>query len=227
MSYYKHPPCYLNENAKILKVTCTEIEHSYWEWKWRYVLLKWFSLLCWYTLSHCHGWLVKGTALQQLHWGWSGSWHHQVHLQGTVQVYITSRSLDGFQLLADCCRTTGAVPAWLGGDPVYGICVHCGKCTTGGALHGACSVAAGVATVGVVGVTAVGSLSAWVAGADVDAAGATLPILDVSGLTASRWCSQMWSWAHLYYPPLKTWTRYKPLLALWIMVVGAIGSWHH
>ena len=91
----------------------------------------------------------------------------------------------GFLLLTDWCRTTGAVSVWLGGDPVDGICVHCGKCTTGGDLHGACSVAAGAATVGVVGATAVGSLTAWVAGADVDATGATLPMLDVSGLTSS------------------------------------------
>ena len=48
-----------------------------------------------------------------------------------------------------------------------------------------CSVAAGAAGVGVVGVRAVGSLTSWVAGADVDAAGATPPMLDVSGLTAS------------------------------------------
>ena len=66
-----------------------------------------------------------------------------------------------------------------------GICVHCGEHTAGRALHGVCSVAAGAAGVGVVGATAVGSLTAWVAGADVDEAGATLPMLDVSGLTAS------------------------------------------
>ena len=33
--------------------------------------------------------------------------------------------------------------------------------------------------------TALGSPTAWVAGADVDATGATSPMLDVSGLTAS------------------------------------------
>ena len=60
------------------------------------------------------------------------------------------------------------------------------KCTAGRALHGVCSVAAGAASVDVVGATAVGSLSAWVVGADMDAAaGATSPMLDVSGLTAS------------------------------------------
>ena len=67
-----------------------------------------------------------------------------------------------------------------------GICVHCGEHTAGIALHGVCSVATGAAGVGVVDATAVGNLTAWVAGADVDAAGATLPMLDVSGLTASR-----------------------------------------
>ena len=67
-----------------------------------------------------------------------------------------------------------------------GICVHCGECTASIALHGVCSVAAGEAGVGVVGGTAVGGLTAWVAAADVDAAGATLPMLDVSSLTASR-----------------------------------------
>ena len=67
-----------------------------------------------------------------------------------------------------------------------GISVHCGECTAGRALCGACSVAAGAAGVGVVGTTAAGSLTAWVAGTDADAAGATLTMLDVSGLTASR-----------------------------------------
>ena len=56
-----------------------------------------------------------------------------------------------------------------------GVCVHCGECTTVGALHGVCSVAAGAAGVGVAGAIAVGSLTAWVAGADVDAGGATIP----------------------------------------------------
>ena len=53
-------------------------------------------------------------------------------------------------------------------------------------MHGVCSVAAGAAGVGVMGATAVGSLATWVAEADVDAAGATSAMLDVSGLTASR-----------------------------------------
>ena len=66
-----------------------------------------------------------------------------------------------------------------------GICVCCGKHTAGRALHGVCSVAAGAAGVGVVGATAVGGLTAWVAGADVDAAGAISPMLDVSRSTAS------------------------------------------
>ena len=47
----------------------------------------------------------------------------------------------------------------------------------------------GVAGVSVAGETAVGCLTAWVAGADVDVVGATLSMLDVSGLTASRWHS--------------------------------------
>ena len=66
-----------------------------------------------------------------------------------------------------------------------GICVCCGKCTEGRALHGVCSVADGAAHVGVAGATAVARLTAWVAGADVDAAGATSPMFDVSGFTAS------------------------------------------
>ena len=66
-----------------------------------------------------------------------------------------------------------------------GICVCCGKHTAGGALNGVCSVAAGAACVGVAGATAVGGLTAWVVQADVDAAGATSPMLDVSGVTAS------------------------------------------
>ena len=74
---------------------------------------------------------------------------------------------------------------WLRGTPVDGICVHCGKHTTDRALHGVCTVAVGAAGVGVAGVTSLSNLTAWVAGADVDAAGATLPMLDVSGLTAS------------------------------------------
>ena len=46
-------------------------------------------------------------------------------------------------------------------------------------------MATGEAGVGVAGATAVGSLTARMAGGDTDAAGATLPMLDVSGLTAS------------------------------------------
>ena len=92
------------------------------------------------------------------------------------------------------------------------------ECTVGRALHGVCSVAAGV---GVVGETAVDSLTARVAGPDAEAAGATSPMFDVSGLTASRWCSQMWSWTSQYYPPPMTWTRYETLLTLQIMVAGS------
>ena len=77
------------------------------------------------------------------------------------------------------------MPVWLGEAAVDGICVHC-ECTAGRALCGVCSVTAVSAGVGVVGATAVGSLTGWVAGADIDVAGATLPILDVSGLTTSR-----------------------------------------
>ena len=172
------------------------------------------------TLTSCHccastclshqGWLVKGTALQWLCQGHSGSWCHQVHLWGTVWIYLSSRSLDGgFLLWVDWCRTAGAVPTSLGGAPVDGICIYCGECTADIALHGVCSVAAGAAGVGDVGATAVGSITAWVEGADVDAAGATSPMLDVSGLIASKWHSQMWSQAHLYCPPPMTWTRYR------------------
>ena len=67
--------------------------------------------------------------------------------------------------------TAGVVLVWLGGAPVDGICVHCGKHATSAALHRVCSVAAGPAGVGVVGATTFGSLTAWVAGADVDAPG--------------------------------------------------------
>ena len=77
------------------------------------------------------------------------------------------------------------MPVWLREAPVDGICVHCGECTTGRALHGVCSVAAGATSAGVMGATAVGSLTTWAAGADTDAAGTTSPMLDVSGLTAS------------------------------------------
>ena len=77
------------------------------------------------------------------------------------------------------------MPVWLGGVPVDGICVHCGECTEGRALCCICSVAAGTAGVGVVGTTAVSGLTAWLAGADVDPAGATSQMLDVSGLTVS------------------------------------------
>ena len=75
---------------------------------------------------------------------------------------------------------------WLRGAPVDGICVCCGKCTAGRAFCGVCTVAASAAGVGVAGSTAVADLTAWVAGTDVDAAGATSPMLDVSGLTATR-----------------------------------------
>ena len=66
-----------------------------------------------------------------------------------------------------------------------GSCVCHGKHTAGGALHGVCSVAAGAADVGAVGITAVGSFTAWVTGTDVDAASATLPMLDVSSMASS------------------------------------------
>ena len=78
------------------------------------------------------------------------------------------------------------MPVWLREAPVDGICACCGEHTTSGALHGVCSVAAGAAGVGVAGATAVGSLYAWMAGADADASGATLPMLDAPGLTPSR-----------------------------------------
>ena len=81
--------------------------------------------------------------------------------------------------------TAGAVPVWHRGLPVDGICVSCGEHIAHAALHGVCSVAAGVAGVGIVSATAVGGLTAWVAGTDVDVVGATLPMLDVSGLTTS------------------------------------------
>ena len=77
------------------------------------------------------------------------------------------------------------MPVWLRGASVDGMCVCCGEHTAGRALHGVCSVAAGAAGVGVVGATEFGSINAWVAGADVDAAVTTLPMLDVSGLTAA------------------------------------------
>ena len=78
------------------------------------------------------------------------------------------------------------MPVLLREAPVDGICVCCGEHTAGRALHGVCSVAAGAAGVGVVGATAVGGLTAWVARADADAAGTISLMLDVSGLTASR-----------------------------------------
>ena len=78
------------------------------------------------------------------------------------------------------------MPVWLRGAPEDGVCVHCSEHIAGPTLCGVCSVAAGAAGVGVAGATYVGDLTAWVVGGDVDAAGATLPMLDVSGLTASR-----------------------------------------
>ena len=96
---------------------------------------------------------------------------------------MTSSGSSVFLLQVDWCKTAGAVPVWLGGGPVDGICVPCGECTAGRTLCGVCSVANGG---GVLGATAVGGLTAWVTGGDVDATGATLPMLDVSGLTASR-----------------------------------------
>ena len=56
------------------------------------------------------------------------------------------------------------MPVWLGGAPVDGICVYCGKHTVGRTSHGVCSVAAGAAGVGVVGATSIGSLTPRVAG---------------------------------------------------------------
>ena len=80
----------------------------------------------------------------------------------------------------ELCQTGSEELQWMAS-----VC-HCGKCTTGRTLHGVISIAAGAAGVGVAGATAVGGLSAWVAGADVDAAGATSPMLEISGLTPSR-----------------------------------------
>ena len=74
---------------------------------------------------------------------------------------------------------------WLRGALVDGICVGHGEHTASRALHGVCNLAADAAGVGVLGATAVGSLNAWVTGAVVDAAGVKLPMLYVSGLTAS------------------------------------------
>ena len=178
--------------------------------------------------SHHQGWLGKGMALQQLHLEQSGSWHHQVHLWGTVQVYISSGSLDGgFQLWVDWCRTAGAVTVWLEGAPVDGICVGCGEHTAGIAVHGVCSIAAGSAGVGVAGATAVGSLATWVAGADVDAPGATSPMLDVSGLTTSRWLLKC-GHEHIctYHHQLLGPGMSHYLLCRWWWQ-GATGSWCH
>ena len=61
------------------------------------------------------------------------------------------------------------------------------------------------AGVGVAGATA-GGLTAWVAGAGADVVGATSPMADVSGLTASGRCSLRSLWAHWYCPPPMTWT---------------------
>ena len=110
--------------------------------------------------------------------------------------------------------------------PVDGICVHCATHTADRTLHGFCSIDSGAADVVVLGATAVGSFTSWV-GADVDAAGATSPMMDVSGLTASGLHSQMWWQACMYCPPPMTWTRQEPLLALQMMVAGATGSLCH
>ena len=124
-------------------------------------------------------------------------------------------------------RTAGAVQIWLRGAPVDSICVHCGKCTAGRALCRVCSVAAGAAGVGVVGAIAVGSLTAWVAGADVDVAGATSARLDVSGLTASGWHSpngheHIYTVHHQWLGP----GRSNYWLCRWWWQ-GVTGSWHH
>ena len=103
----------------------------------------------------------------------------------SLGLYLFKKLDGGFLLQVDQHRTAGVVQVLLRQVPVDGICVHCGEHTACGALHGVCSVAVGAAAVDVVGTTAVGSLTVRVAGADVDAAGATLPMLDVSGLTAS------------------------------------------
>ena len=82
------------------------------------------------------------------------------------------------------------MPVWHRGASVDGISVCHGEHNAGGALHGVCSVTAGAAGGGVVGATAVGSLTAWVAGANVDAAGATLPMLvEVVTFSIGMWVS--------------------------------------
>ena len=69
--------------------------------------------------------------------------------------------------------------------------------SVGSGFHGVYDAAAGAAGAGVTGFV---DLTYMVAGMYVDIVGATTPVMGASGLMASKWHSQMWSWAHWYCP---------------------------
>ena len=57
---------------------------------------------------------------------------------------------------------------------------------------------------GAVARVAVAGLTGNNPGEDSGVAGATSVLVSIPHLTASGWCSQMWSCAHLYWPPPMT-----------------------
>ena len=177
------------------------------DWFWRYALwavslsvFRSWSVVCGCTCSSCH--IIA------------------------VDIYICS------------IRHCGALltwPDWWGAISVLPV----GGCTSvvTGVFHWVRVTAVGLraaACLGVVGAT--GGCTAGAVGAccsctasEVDGVvifcPATLTLWCVSGLTASGWCSQMWSCAHLYSAPPMTLTMYEPWSAARTIVAGSHSVW--
>ena len=101
------------------------------------------------------------------------------------------------------------------------------------AVGGFLGVSIGVVAVGAAGGLGVAGATGAVAGAassgltgnnpgeDSGVAGATSVLACMSGLTASGWCSWMWSHACLYWPPPMAWTKYESWQAWRMTVAGS------
>ena len=103
-----------------------------------------------------------------------------------------------------------------------------GRCVHSGCLLwcvGIAGMGAVAADWGVAGATHGTGCITWVAGRCVGVA--MFVVMCLSGLMASRWCLQMWSWAHWYCPPPMTWTMYDPWSAVQMTVAGSHSIWHH
>ena len=146
---------------------------------------------------------------------------------------ISSRSLvRGFLTLVDWWVAVGAALVTFEALPVDGFCrttavggflgVSIGLVAAGAAgglgVAGATCAAAGAAGIGLTGNNP---------GEDSGVAGTTSVLVSMSCLTASGWRLQMWSHAHLYWPP--QWLE-PSISHVWLdgwLWLGARGSWHH